>query len=319
MRKTAGIFFKVQKFKSLKMTTIKRILVSGVLHFWRNGWLSTATVSIMSLALSVILGLLIVSVLTESLILNFQNKIDVSAYFKQEIAEEEILSARNDLLAQKEVKNVEYISKDKALENFKEEYKDNQDILESLRVLDSNPLEASLNIKAKSADQFPAIVSFLEGKKYQDQISKVSYYENKETIQQLTSVISAIRKVGFTLSLALALIAVLISFNTIRITIYTLRDEISIMKLVGASNWFVRGPFIAEGVLHGVISSFATMLLFYPIIFLVSPYTEEFFPGSRLSQYYQENFLQLWLILMFFGIVLGVFGSMIAIRKHLKI
>jgi len=300
-------------------TAIKRILISGVRHFWRNGWLATATVSVMFLALSVILGLLILSVLTESLILNFQNKIDVSAYFKKDVPEEEILSVRNDLLAQKEVKSVEYVSVDEALVRFKEKFKNNQDIMESLRVLDQNPLEASLHIKAKSADQFPAIVSFLEGMKYKDLISKVDYYENRETIKQLTAVVSAIRKVGFTLSLALALIAILISFNTIRVTIYTLRDEIGVMKLVGASNWFVRGPFIAEGVLHGIISSLATMLIFYPIIFLVAPYTDEFFPGSRLVDYYQENFIQLWIILMFFGIVLGAFGSAIAIRKHLKI
>lgn len=300
-------------------TAIKRILISGVKHFLRNGWLATATVSVMSLALSVILGLLILSVLTEALLLNFQNKIDVSAYFKKDVAEEKILSVRNDLLAQKEVKSVEYVSVDDALARFKEKFKNNQDIMESLNVLDANPLEASLQVKAKSADQFPAIVAFLEGMKYKDLISKVDYYENKETIAQLTAVISAIRKVGFTLSLALALIAVLISFNTIRITIYTLRDEIGVMKLVGASNWFVRGPFIAEGVLHGVISSLATMLIFYPIVFLVAPYTDEFFPGSHLSTYYRENFLELWIILMFFGIVLGAFGSAIAIRKHLKI
>ena len=143
------------------------------------------------------------------------------------------------------------LSVDEALARFKEKFKNNQDIMESLRVLDQNPLEASLHIKAKSADQFPAIVSFLEGMKYKDLISKVDYYENKETIKQLTAVVSAIRKVGFTLSLALALIAILISFNTIRVTIYTLRDEIGVMKLVGASNWFVRGPFIAEGGLGG--------------------------------------------------------------------
>lgn len=300
-------------------TTIKRLLISGFQHFWRNGWLSTATVSVMVLALSVMLGLLITSVLTEALILNFQNKIDVSAYFKHNTAEKDVLAVRNDLLAQKEVKNVEYISEDKALESFKEKYKNNPDVLESLKVLDENPLEASLSIKAKSTDQFPAIVAFLENAKYKEMISKVNYYENKDTINQLSVVVSSIRKVGLAVSLALALVAILISFNTIRITIYTLRDEINIMKLVGAGNWFIRGPFIMEGILHGVISSLATVILFYPVVFVVAPYTDSLFPGSRLFNYYQENFLQLWLILMFFGIVLGVFGSMIAIRKHLKI
>lgn len=301
------------------ITTIKRLFISGFQHFWRNGWLSTATVSVMVLALSVILGLLMVSVLTEALILNFQSKIDVSVYFKHGVAEDDVLAVRNDLLTQKEVKGVEYVSEDKALERFKEKYKDNEDILESLKVIDINPLEASLNVKVKSADQFPIVVAFLENAKYKEYISKVNYYENKDIISQLSAVISAIRKIGLVISLALALVAVLISFNTIRITIYTLKDEINIMKLVGASNWFIRGPFIAEGFLHGAVSSFLTMLIFYPIIFVVAPYTNSLFPGSRLFNYYQDNFFQLWIILMFFGMVLGVFGSMIAIRKHLKI
>lgn len=301
------------------ITTIKRLFISGFQHFWRNGWLSTATVSVMVLALSVILGLLMVSVLTEALILNFQSKIDVSVYFKHGVVEDDVLAVRNDLLTQKEVKGVEYVSEDKALERFKEKYKDNEDILESLKVIDINPLEASLNVKVKSADQFPIVVAFLENAKYKEYISKVNYYENKDIISQLSAVISAIRKIGLVISLALALVAVLISFNTIRITIYTLKDEINIMKLVGASNWFIRGPFIAEGFLHGAVSSFLTMLIFYPIIFVVAPYTNSLFPGSRLFNYYQDNFFQLWIILMFFGMVLGVFGSMIAIRKHLKI
>lgn len=301
------------------ITTFKRIILAGVLNFWRNGWLSTATISVMMLALSMVLGLMLFSVLTEALVGNLENKIDVSVYFKPDIAEEEVLKVKNDLLALSEVKNVAYVSREEALMRFKEKHKDDPVVLQALEEIDENPLEASLNVKAKDPENFPVVVSFLEGEQYKDLINKVNYYENKETITRLTSIVSAIRKGGAAASFILALIALLVAFNTIRIAIYTLRDEISIMKLVGATNWFVRGPFLIAGALYGAVASIVTMLVFYPFIFLLSPVLKRFFPGADLLAYFTQNFFTLWLILLVTGIVLGVIGSIIAIRKHLKI
>lgn len=150
-------------------------------------------------------------------------------------------------------------------------------------------------------------------------VSKVNYYENKDVINRLMSAISTIRKAGAGISTLLAVIAILVAFNTIRITIYTLKDEVGIMKLVGATNWFVRGPFLIVGVLYGVASSLITMLVFYPIVFGLSPSLNRFFPGSDLLGYFQHNFLALWLILLAVGVILSVVGSVIAIGKYLKI
>jgi len=303
----------------MKLTTIQRVSKTGFQNFWRNGWLSAATVSVMVLALTVILGLLLLSVLTEALIINLQNKIDISVYFKEGTPEENVLAVKNDLSGLGEVKSVEYVSEDEALKRFEERYQDNEIIIQVLGELDENPLEASLNIKAKESGEFPAIVSFLEDQKYQEIVSNINYYENKETIARLTSVISAIRKGGGIISFVLSVIAILVAFNTIRIAIYTMRDEINIMKLVGATNWFIRGPFLVEGIVYGAVSSLVTMLLFYPIIFLISPSLSKFFPGVNLYDYFQTNFLTIWLILLFIGAILGMAGSMIAIRKYLKI
>ncbi len=301
------------------LTTFKRIFRAGILNFWRNGWLSTATISVMMLALSMVLGLVLLSVLTEALVGNLENKIDVSVYFKPNTDEAEVLKVKNDLLALSEVKNVAYVSRDEALARFKEKHKDDPVVLQALEEIDENPLEASLNIKAKEPDNFPVVVSFLEGEQYAELITKVNYYENKETINRLTAIVSAIRKGGAVASIVLALIALLVAFNTIRIAIYTLRDEINIMKLVGASNWFVRGPFLIAGTLYGAVASIATMLVFYPFIFVLSPVLARFFPGADLLAYFTQNFFTLWIILFIAGIVLSVTGSVIAIRKHLKI
>ena len=301
------------------LTTLNRIFRAGILNFWRNGWLSTATISVMMLALSMVLGLVLLSVLTEALVGNLENKIDVSVYFNPNADEAEVLKVKNDLLALSEVKNVAYVSRDEALARFKEKHKDDPVVLQALEEIDDNPLEASLNIKAKEPGNFPVVVSFLEGDQYKDLINKVNYYENKETITRLTAIVSAIRKGGAVTSIILALIALLVAFNTIRIAIYTLRAEISIMKLVGATNWFVRGPFLVAGTLYGAVASIATMLVFYPFIFALPPIFVRFFPGADLLAYFTKNFFTLWLILFIAGIVLGVTGSVIAIRKHLKI
>ena len=301
------------------LTVFKRIFKVGFQNFWRNGWLSTATVSVMVLALSVVLGVLLALVLSQALILNLQDKIDVSVYFKKGTIEEDIKKIQNDLLAKSEVKSVKYTSESDALEKFKEKHKENQIIIQSLSELDENPLEASLDIKATAPEKFTAIVSFLENKKYEEMINKVSYYENKEVIDRLTSVTSAIRKIGVAISLALAIVAILVSFNTIRIAIYTLRDEINIMRLVGATNWFVRGPFVVEGILYGAVSAIVTVAIFYPIVLFVAPYTDSIFPGSDLAGYYQVNLLRLWIILAVFGIAIGVIGGMIAMRRYLRV
>lgn len=331
MKSRGDIYFRNSKFKKQKskltcrfatilmFTVFKRIFKVGFQNFWRNGWLSTATVSVMVLALSVVLGVILALVLSQALIINLQDKIDVSVYFKSGTLEEEIAALRNELAAKPDVKNVKYTSEQEALEKFKEKHKDNPVIIQSLTELDENPLEASLDVKATAPEKFAAIVNFLENKKYEDMISKVSYYENKEVIDRLTNVTSAIRKVGFVVSVALAAVAMLVSFNTIRIAIYTLRDEISIMRLVGAANWFIRGPFVVEGILYGVVSAAVTVLVFYPIVILITPYTDKLFPGSDLLIYFQNNLLKLWIILAAFGMAIGVVGGIIATRRYLKI
>src|SRR3989344_5190293 len=239
------------------VTAFKRVFQVGFQNFWRNGWLSVTTVSVMVLVLSMILSLLMISVLTEAVVQHLQNQIDISVYFKPKTAEPDILGVKNSLMALKEVKDVQYVSETAALAKFKEKHKSDTIISQVLEELDTNPLEASLNIKAKSPDQFVHIAQFLDDKKFAPLISKVNYYENQSTIDRLTGVISAIRKIGFFITGALSVNAVLVALNTIRIAIYTLKDEIGIMKLVGATNWFIRGPFLVEGVLYGLISATA--------------------------------------------------------------
>ena len=176
-----------------------------------------------------------------------------------------------------------------------------------------------MNIKAQEASQFGSIVFFIENSQSADIIEKVNYKENEKVIQKLTSITSSIENIGLVFTLALSFVVVLITFNTIRLVIYTYRDEISVMKLVGASDWFIRGPFIVAGLLYGVFSAVITWVAFLALVWIVSEKAGSIFPGTDIFAYWSGNFLSILALLFALGVGLGVFSSFIAIRRYLKV
>lgn len=300
------------------MESIKRIFKWGFKNFWRNGWLSTATVSIMVLTLLVITVLLMVNVVANAVLDNLENKIDISVYFKLQTPEEKILEVKSQLEKLAEVESIGYTSQNEALISFKEKHKDNPVLLQSLDELDSNPLEASLNIKAREASQYASINQFLESVHYKDIIDKVNYLQNKGVIEKLSKIIIDVKTIGLIISLALAIIVFLVTFNAIRLAIYSSREEINVMRLVGASNWFIRGPFIIEGLLYGVIAAIITAVLLYPVFYFSSPKLSGFLPIGDIFSYFKANIVALFFLLLGIGAVLGSFSSLIAVRKYLK-
>lgn len=296
----------------------KRIIKWAFKNFKRNGWLSTATVSIMVLTLLVITLLLMVNIVANAVLENLEKKIDISVYFKLETPEEEILNVKSQLEELEEVESVVYVSQDEALIKFKERHKDNPILLQSLEELDINPLEASLNIKAQETRQYAAINQFLEGVYYQDIIDKVNYMQNKEVIEKLGKIVMDVKTAGLGLTLALAVIVFLVTFSAIRLAIYSSREEIGIMRLVGATNWFIRGPFIVEGMLYGIIASIVTVAFLYPLFYFISPKLSGFLPIGDIFIYFQANLLSFFLLLLGIGVILGAFSSLIAVTKYLK-
>ena len=301
------------------MITFKRIIKSGLKSFWRNGWLSAATISVMVLTLLVISTLLMLNVIASAVLLNLQEKIDISVYFKLEADEEDILVVKSQLEKLAEVERVEYVSRDDALERFRERHKDNPYLIQSLQELGENPLEASLNIKAQEASQYETISTFLEGIYYSNIIDKVDYRQNKEVIDRLSSLIANVKLGGLILSGIMILIVLLVTFSAIRLAIYSSRGEIKIMRLVGANNWFIRGPFIIEGILYGIISSLLTVGVLYPVFYFISPKISGFLPIEDFFVYFQANVWAFLVLLLVIGVGLGAISSFIAIRKYLKV
>jgi cell division transport system permease protein len=299
-------------------TAISRIIHYGFVNFWRNIWPSAATVAIMVLSLLVFSGLIFFNVITKSAVASIQSKIDISVYFKTNVSEDDILNIKRSLESLAEVERVEYVSADAALARFKEKHADDETVSQALAELTVNPLEASLNIKARQPEQYAAIAEYLAAPNLSRYFDKVSYFENQVVIDRLVAVIANVNRMGLALTVILAVIAGLVVFNTIRLAIYSNRDEIGIMRAVGAGNAFVRGPYMVEGMIAGVLAAVVSIIFMAPLIYFLSPYFATFIPGLDLFRYFYTNILTLLGYQLLFGVLIGALSSFIAVRRYLK-
>lgn len=289
------------------------------MNFWRNGWLSLATVSILILSLYVVSVIYVVTLTVDGVLKNVQEKVNVSVYFKPDVAEEKIAEMEKYLKDYAEVKSVDYVSKEQALEDFKKNNAGEPVILQSLQEIGENPLQASLVVKANNAGQYQNVVDYINKSDFKEDIGRINYGKNKEIIEKLNGIIAAIRKTGITLALIFAAIAILVIFNTIRITIYTHRHEIEIMRLVGASNSYIRLPFAFEGIIYGLAASLVSMAILFATLKFMAPYVSSVIPSENLIAFYLSHFWKIFGIQVLVGSFLGISGSWIAMRKHLKI
>jgi len=302
------------------LTNLSRIIKFGLQRFWRNGWLSTVTIAIMFLALIVFGGINLFNVLAKTALFSIQERIDISVFFKKTTSVDEILKTQAALKNLTEVKSTEYITADKALEIFKERYKDDETITQAIEQSGENPLLASINIKAYDPKQYQVIASFLEGEEFKNAIERVSYDErNAKMIDRLVKIIDTTKLFGLSLTAFLTLLAVLITFTAIGLAIYSSRDEIAIIKLVGGTNFFTTGPYIIEGITYGLIAAILSTIIIWPLVYFASPYVKNFIPEMNLRQYFASHFFIILLQQILFGIVVGVTSSIIAVRRYLKV
>lgn len=300
----------------------KRIIRSGYRNFVRSGFTSIASVLIMTITLFVITSLIFVQAALHASLNDIKEKVDVTVYFTPNAEEESIKGVEQALIKLPEVKEVSYTSEDEALAQFKERHANDYLTLQALEEINDNPLGATLNIKAKDPSQYESIAKYFESDSVLSKgiltiIDKIDYHQNKVVIDRLTSIISGAQRLGFAVSLVLILISIIITFNTIRLIIYMSREEINVMRLVGAGSRYIRGPFIVSGVLVGICAAVFTILLFVPIsIWLGNQMTD--FLGINLFTYYKSNFLQLFIIMLGSGVVLGGISSTFAIHRYLS-
>ncbi|TAL49154.1 ABC transporter permease [Patescibacteria group bacterium] len=303
---------------------IKRILRTGFFSFSRNAFVSLSSIVVMVITLSTIGSLIFLSAILNNTLTEVRGKVDINVYFITAAPEDDILAVQKRLETLPEVASATYTSREQALQEFRERHENDQVTLQALEELGDNPLDASLNIKAKSPSQYEGIAAFLQESPLLSRdgvsiVDKVDYFQNKEAIERLTRIIDSAERLGSMITVVLVAVSVLITFNTIRLAIFISREEIAVMRLVGASSSYVRGPFVVVGLLYGAVAGILAILLFYPVTYWLGGVTENFFVGMNVFDYYTKNFGQIFAILIGSGAAIGALSSWLAVRKYLKI
>jgi len=294
---------------------LKRIIKASVNELKRNISLFFSTVLIMVTVVSLITVFYFINEVSAILIADVENKVDVSIYFVEDVTESQIAEVGTEISNISQVKEVKFVPKDEVLAEFISIHRDDPEVIESLTELGYNPFLDTLNIKTHEPSQYSSVTELIESSNYAEIIHEVDYHRRKESIESVYALTGGINTVLIFLGVIFALIAISISFNTVRIAIYNSREEISVMKLVGASNKFVRGPFIMQGILIGLVSGILTFIL----TVVVSYFGDSLMAGISIFSIFTGNILLILLIQMLSGVVLGVISSYIAIRKHLRV
>lgn len=302
------------------LLSFMRIIKFGIQDIYRNIWLSIVTLTILILALFSINMLLIVSVISDSAISAVKNKIDISLYLETEANETEIMALKAKLGGLSEVKEIKYVSKEDALNYFREKNQDKPEVLQALRELGKNPLTPSLVLIPKDADQVQNLIIKLNSET-SEIIESKNFSDHKLLLSKINAITKKVRDVGLFVSLIFIFTTLLVVYNAIRVAIYTHRKEIGIMRLVGASDWFIYMPFLLSGLIYALVGIGAIILIFYPFLSILQPYLETFFSGYNVNviTYFNDNFLKIF-GLEFLGIVaINTVASLIAIRKYAKV
>ncbi|MCX6716941.1 MAG: permease-like cell division protein FtsX [Candidatus Taylorbacteria bacterium] len=305
-------------------TSFKRVTRAGFVSFWRNGFLSFSFILSITIALCVISAVLLFNIISNNYISQIKEKVDVNVYFAPDVVETDVLGLKKMIEALPEVSRVDYISRDQVLADFKNKNQDNAVILQGLDEVGNNPFSAVLNIKAKEPQQYDGIAKFLESKNALSKdgssiIESVNYNKNKDVISKLSQIIQVTEGVGVGISVLLGLAIIIITLNTMRLIIYSAKDEISVMKLVGASNMHVRGPFVVSGVMCGVTSAVLTALIMYPATYYFGKILKIISSDFSLNAYYLTHIGEIFIILLVVGVVLGAVSSYISVRRYLNV
>ena len=277
----------------------------------------------MTVTLFVITSTMLLDQLLTASLQNIQDKVDINVYFVTDAPQERIDALRVSLEALPDVEEVTFTSREEALAEFRERYRGDEVAIQALEELDENPLGASIAIRAKETSQYESIAQFIAeqqapGAPGEGIIDRVNFAKNREAIDKLTGIINAVESASFVIMTILVVAAVLITFNTIRLAIYTAREEISVMRLVGASNAYIRGPFMLQGIMYGLVSGVLALLVTYPMLLWVGPETEVFFQFN-IFNYFVSNFGYIFVVIVGIGVLLGVISSMLAIARYLRV
>lgn len=284
---------------------------------WRNFWLSIVTVTVFILTLVTINIVLFANFVAQSVIAQVEERVEVTVYFGTSTSLDIANSAQEYLSSLRQVRSVRLVTAEDALNDFRERYKDDETIIQSLDEVDNNPFGHSAVIRAQSSADFPFIIEALSTPQFDPFIRDKDYIDNQQVIERIANLRDRVQLAGLLMAMVFSAIAGLIVFNTIRVAIYVHREEISIMKLVGASNWFIRVPFFLEILAYALGATLGMMSLIYLVLVVNNRWTN-WLPEVNFIEYWDS--MALWLTLGQFAglVILGWVATWFAMLRYLR-
>jgi cell division transport system permease protein len=305
--------------REFRLINVKRIFSSGITGFFRNSWLSSAAILVMTATLAVGLLTVISFVVYGKQVGRLAEKVEIKLYLKTDVKEDEKNAFEAYIKSLDGVRGVDYKNKDQALEEYKELNKDNPESLKSLEVAgDSVELPASFSVKIDNFDDIDSIQSKLKGSEFNKFTEESEVSEDKlRATKNIANALATIRKIGIVASMILGSVSVLIIVNTIRLAIFNRRDEIEIMRLIGANKIYIKGPFLVEAATYGAIAGILTYMIMRVTVFSV---TKKAWAGDIAQDisFFTQNSILVGLIVTLIGILIGVIAAQFAIRKYVK-
>lgn len=301
------------------MLSLLRIVRFALQDVVRNFSLSFMTVLILVLMLLSVNTVFMVDVLTKQAAASVKEQIDVSIYFDHEASEDEIVEIREYVASFPEVVTINYYTADEVLAQFREAHQNNPEILSSLDELGENPLGPTMIVKVREPEYYRKVIDALDVPEYENIIEAKTFADTEKAIDRIHTITTQVERFSLILSGFFAIIAFIIIFNTVRVAIYTQRTEITIKKLVGATNWFIRSPYIITSLFFSITSVIIAYLIMLATANLLDPYIGVVFQTEPfLTAHFKSNILLLGGIQFFAVLLLTIISTMIAMRKYLR-
>lgn len=306
-----------------KLITLYRVIRTGCINFVRNFTLSVAATAVMVITLTIVLFSVIANATFNNTINDINSKIDISIYLKDSVTDQQREQFIAELKGLSNVESIEYLSKDQVLEQYREDNKDNIDLLLAISQTD-NPLPATIKIDPLDPSNNQEIKKVVESEaNKQLQSDETSYSgDRKEAIDKITHATSVLQRAVLIGIIVFGVISMLIIFNTIQMAIFNRREELRIMRLLGATPWYIRGPFIVETMVYGIISAIISIMLGNSLFTIQNQAFEANSLGlldmTYASEYFAANFWKFFAGLLIAGMVIGALSALIATKRYLK-
>jgi cell division transport system permease protein len=295
---------------AMRIKNIQYYFREAIQSIIRNSWISVASVGVVAVSLLILGSSLLVVINANNIAANLESSVEISLFLKEQLTPDQVQNLEAEIAGMPEVTQVVFVSKQQALEEMRANFGEKQDILAGLE--EKNPLPDALRIRTAAVEQVAPLAAELETF---DQVDQVRYGQG--VVEKLLALSKWVRTAGLITMVLLGIAAVFLIATTIRLSVYSRRKEIGIMKILGATNWFVQFPFVLEGMILGLIGSMLAVTAVYLGYISLIDNIQLSLPFMQLVTD-RDLIKPLMQGLLLMGLAIGAAGSMISMRKFLK-